>query len=136
MFLDCKHNKATMIVCATSTETGSPTVLEVGGSEVIYLFLSPGFWGCNMSSCSVSYRCVTPAFIVTWPSILFVWLPLFVRTLAILIMGLLYSSMTSSLLITIAISYFQTRHMIKFHEGHAFGGHQSSLYNLKESCFH
>lgn len=75
-----------------------------------------------MSSCSLSYRCVTPEFIVTWPSILFVWLPLFVRALAILIMGLLYSSMTSSLLITIAISHFQIRHMIKFHEGHAFRG--------------
>lgn len=79
-----------------------------------------------MTSCSSSYRCVTPAFIVTRPSLLFVWLPLFVRALAILIMGLLYSTMTSSLLITIAISHFQTRHMIKFQEGPAFRGHQSS----------
>lgn len=49
MFLDCKHNKATMIVCATSTEMGSPTVLEVGGSEVIYsCLLASGVATCHL----------------------------------------------------------------------------------------
>lgn len=118
MLLDCKQNKTTTIICAIAMEMDSLTGLEVGGG---LLYLSSGFWGCNMSSHSSSYSCVTSAFIVMWPSLLYVWLPLLVRTLAILIMGLLYSSMTSSPLIATVIPHFQIRHMIKFQEGHHLG---------------
>lgn len=43
-----------MIMCATTTEMGSPTVLEVGGSEVIYAcLLASEVAACHLVLCLI-----------------------------------------------------------------------------------